>query len=208
MKTSDQVSFNYAVQQKWNHIYSNSELIKKPLPAQVLVDFSHLLPKTGRALDLACGRGGNAIFLANAGLNVWAWDISDVALDQLSAQAEQTGLQINTEVRDIESECFPVDCFDVIIIGQFLNRSICTHILDMLVSGGLLFYQTFTVDALTMGIGPKNPDYLLQRNELLTLFDGMQLHGYREDDASNFQQGEMLAQAYLVARKVHKDNND
>ena len=35
-----------------------------PKPAQVLSDYAYLLPESGTALDLACGRGGNALFLA------------------------------------------------------------------------------------------------------------------------------------------------
>ena len=200
-----------SVQKKWNQIYSLEPVMGgTPQPAQVLVDFSYLLPQTGRALDLACGKGGNALFLAESGLETWAWDISDVVLDQLSTCAKQTGLSVHAEVRDVECQPLPTACFNVIVVSRFLNRSICQQIIEMLAPGGLLFYQTFTIDALTMEIGPRNPDYLLKRNELLKLFDRMQLCGYREDGLIKTQKNNMHAQAYLVAQKIYPlgDDND
>jgi len=64
---------------KWNRIYAGGRG-DSPAAARVLVDFEHLLPATGRALDLACGSGGNALLLAQHGLKTWAWDISDTAV--------------------------------------------------------------------------------------------------------------------------------
>lgn len=49
-------------------------------PSQVLLDNSHLLPASGRALDLACGLGANALYLAKRGMTTSAWDLSPVQL--------------------------------------------------------------------------------------------------------------------------------
>ena len=57
---------------KWNCIYSHSNQTRYPA-VQVLTENDFLLPITGTALDLACGLGGNAIFLAELGLAVTAW---------------------------------------------------------------------------------------------------------------------------------------
>ncbi|MEE9423578.1 MAG: class I SAM-dependent methyltransferase [Methylococcales bacterium] len=193
---------NPTAQKKWNQIYRNNALPDQfPRPAQVVVDFAHLLPATGRAVELACGTGGNSLFLAERGLDCWAWDISDVALEQLAARADHARLIIHTEVRDIECESLPAEYFDVIVVAHFLDRSICEQIVTMLKPGGLLFYQTFTVDALAVGIGPKNPDYLLQPNELIRLFKQLRIHGYREDGLASDSQNSMPGQAYLVASK-------
>jgi tellurite methyltransferase len=45
------------------------------------------LPDDGRALDLACGLGGNSILLAQQGLKVDAWDIADVPVAALQELA-------------------------------------------------------------------------------------------------------------------------
>jgi 2-polyprenyl-3-methyl-5-hydroxy-6-metoxy-1,4-benzoquinol methylase len=190
------------VQKKWNQIHTNGFHIgQTPQPAQVVVDFAHLLPKTGRVIDFACGTGGNALFLAKRGLECWAWDISDVVLNQLAAHAEKQQLNINAEVRDIENEPLPTESYDVIVVTHFLNRSVCDQIIKMLKPQGLLFYQTFTISALTLGIGPKNPGYLLENNELIKIFDGLHLHGYREDGVIVNSTAGLQGQAYLVARK-------
>ena len=189
---------------KWNQIYQERLLqTRVQPPAQVLADCAHLLPASGRALDLACGRGGNAMFLAEHGLQTWAWDISETVLEQLTAQVTRAGLKLHTEVKDIENTELPVACFEVIVVSFFLNRSICESIIKMLTSDGLLFYQTYTVDALKAGIGPTNPDYLLHPNELIKLFDGLQLHAYREDCLiPEAHKNNLQGQAYLVARKI------
>lgn len=193
---------NSEKQRKWNNIYRNAAPTAQHLqPAKVLSDFAHLLPTSGRALDLACGTGGNALFLAAQGLECWAWDISNVVLEQLDAEAEKVHLTIQTEICDIENEFLPNNKYNVIVVSQFLNRSICDQIIKMLESGGLLYYQTFTIDAKVVGIGPKNPDYLLCPNELLSLFDGLHVLGYREDGLISNSHNGLQGQAYLVARK-------
>ena len=79
-----------AIISKWNRIYSQSGH-DAYLPAQVLADNEFLLPEAGTALDLACGLGANAIFLAQQGLAVTALDISSVAIEKLTAYATLAG---------------------------------------------------------------------------------------------------------------------
>ena len=61
------------LQQKWDSIYHQAE--GEPSIAEVLQHNHYLLPTEGVALDLACGRGGNALLMAERGLSVKAWDI-------------------------------------------------------------------------------------------------------------------------------------
>ena len=65
---------------KWNARYADGAYESRPHPSAFLEQMSHLLPTTGRALDLACGAGRNALFLARRGMAVDAVDISRVAL--------------------------------------------------------------------------------------------------------------------------------
>ena len=75
-----------AVIDKWNAVYSQSEPIFYPAAA-VLTENDFLLQSTGTALDLACGFGANAVFLAARGWAVTAWDISLIAIDKLMTYA-------------------------------------------------------------------------------------------------------------------------
>ncbi|MEE9552150.1 MAG: methyltransferase domain-containing protein, partial [Gammaproteobacteria bacterium] len=74
--------------EKWNAIYQSSDHGQQ-LPAQVLKEHNYLLPQTGTALDLACGIGTNATFLAMHGLETFAWDISEKAIEQLKQKANE-----------------------------------------------------------------------------------------------------------------------
>lgn len=162
---------------KWNERY-RSDSGGSPTPAQVLYDNLRLLPAVGRALDLAAGRGGNALLLAQRGFETHAWDISDVAMAQLQQMAARQQQTIHCVARDVAAHPPQADSFDLIVVSRFLERSLCPAIAAALRPGGLLFYQTWSVDSPT---GPSNPAYRLQRNELLRLFAGLQVILYREE---------------------------
>ncbi|MBD9359747.1 class I SAM-dependent methyltransferase [Methylomonas fluvii] len=165
------------LQDKWDAIYQNA--CSPPLPAEVLSQLQYLLPKQGKALDLACGLGGNALLLAESGLDVDAWDISPVALQILQQQATENGLPIATRQCHISAETLAPQTYDVIVICRFLDRALCNAIMAALKPGGLLFYQTFTRNKLDQQ-GPSNPEYLLANNELLRLFSSLSVVFYQE----------------------------
>lgn len=165
------------LQQKWDAAYRNNPVTSAA--AEVLTRHICLLPKQGKALDLACGLGGNAIRLAESGLDVDAWDISAIGLQLLQQQAFDKGLSINTHQCHISTETLPQQTYDVIVICRFLDRTLCNAIMAALKPGGLLFYQTFTRNKLDRQ-GPGNPDYLLANNELLRLFSPLNVVFYQE----------------------------
>lgn len=69
--------------------------------AGLLLENNHLLPRKGEALDLACGRGASALYLARRGMRVTAWDLSAVAIDRLQQSAREQGMTIACAVRDV-----------------------------------------------------------------------------------------------------------
>lgn len=165
------------LQNKWDSIYRQTDA--PAAVAEVLAKHQYLLPKSGKALDLACGLGSNALFLAKCGLQVDAWDISPVGLHNLQKAAIAQGLHIATHQCHIGVETLKPQTYDVIVICRFLDRTLCNAIMAALKPGGLLFYQTFTSNKLDQ-LGPSNPDYLLADNELLTLFSPLNLVFYQE----------------------------
>jgi len=184
---------------KWDRIYAGL-LESEPEPAFVLAENAHLLPPAGEALDLACGLGGNALFLARRGFGVAAWDLSPVAVAALASRASRLGLSIDAQARDVEAEPFPVGMFDVVVVSRFLARPLARPIVDSLKPGGLLFYQTYTRDK-PGPQGPSNPDYLLAESELLNLFKGMRLLVYREEGSVGDLGAGQRGEAYFVGRK-------
>jgi len=186
------------IQTKWDVIYSKKE--NSPTASLVLTQNQHLLPPHGIALDLACGRGGNAVLLAKAGLEVSAWDVSPVAIQQLQSFAELNNVAINGQVRDVIASPPEANSLDVLVVSYFLDRNLCDLFLNALRPGGLLFYQTYCQQKVEQQ-GPSNTDFLLTDNELLSLFSSMKIRVYREESLLGEHQQGWRNQALLVAEK-------
>ncbi len=188
-----------AIRDKWDRIYSASTE-DEPEAAEVLSNNAHLLPPSGDALDLACGLGGNALFLARRGFRVSAWDISPLALARITTLAGRSGLKVEAQARDVEAEPIPQVAFDVVVVSRFLARPLAGPIGGSLRPGGLLFYQTFVRGKLHPA-GPGNPNYLLAENELLDLFAGLRVLFYREDGRVGDLTSGRRDEAYFVGQK-------
>jgi 2-polyprenyl-3-methyl-5-hydroxy-6-metoxy-1,4-benzoquinol methylase len=167
-----------ATRDKWDARYRDAAAPGSP--ARVLADNLHLLPTAGTALDLACGLGANALLLAERGLTVSAWDISPVAITRLQALADERGVEVQAEARDVLRQPPAPGSFDVIVVSHFLERALAPALMAALRPGGLLFYQTFTREG-AGSRGPSNPAFRLGPNELLQLFTGLRLVLYREE---------------------------
>lgn len=174
---------------------------RPPPPAEVLARNRHLLPASGRALDLASGRGANALCLARrGGLAVAAWDNSAAALATLAFTARQHALHIACQRRDILRRPPEPASFDVIVVSRFLDRGLMAAIKRALRQHGLIFYQTFTKEKVD-DRGPRNPAYLLDKNELLGFFNDWPLLYYREEGRTGDVRRGFRNQAMLVAQK-------
>jgi SAM-dependent methyltransferase len=186
-------------QSVWNERYRHSDRV--PEPATVLREYAHLLPARGRALDVACGLGSNGIFLARAGLETWAWDLSNVAIAALDARARDLGIVLRTEVRDVVANPPAAGSFDVVVVSHFLERRLAPGLQAALRPGGLLYYQTFT-KARVDDTGPRNPDFRLGDNELLGLFRGLKIRSYREEGRTGDISRGFRNEAMLVGERV------
>lgn len=170
-------------------------------PARFLVENISLLPE-GRVLDVAMGRGLNAVYLAGLGFQVEGVDISPDAVSEALAFAKDQGIGIDARVVDLEKEpCISHDSYDVIICFRYLQRSLIPHIKAGLREGGIVVYETYTIDQERFG-KPKNPDYLLKYNELLNMFRDFHCIRYHEGIFENNR-----AVAGIIARKTLKGGN-
>lgn len=179
---------------RWNARWTGAE---PGLAAPVLTDNAHLLPATGRALDLACGLGVNAAFLAEQGLDVEAWDVSEVAITAASARLGDRGA---ARVRDVVEQPPPPGSFDVVVLVRFLERALAPSVVAALRPGGLLFAQTFTQKRVS-DRGPRTDAFRLAPGELLRLYEGLQPIVYREEGRLGDVARGLRDEAFLVARK-------
>ncbi len=152
---------------------------------------------SGRALDIATGKGRNALFLAERGFTVDAMDISEVGLHLAQRQAEKRGLTLNLMQADLESFEFPDSAYDLILNINFLLRSLIPKVKKALRQGGHIIFDTYLMDQQALG-HPRNPAYLLQHNELLNLFRNFRVLSYQEgkflDGGKESFRAELLAQ--------------
>ncbi len=136
-------------------------------PASLWVTrFAPLIRLGGTVLDLACGNGRNARWLAQRGWQVVAIDRNAEALAGLRGMDNITTLQV-----DLENAPWPYPGrkFDGIVVCRYLHRPLFPHIAASLAEDGVLIYETFMLGQAQYG-RPSNPDFLLQQDELLNAF--------------------------------------
>ena len=190
-------------EKKWDEIYAKQVALESGIenhPVEVLLQNKSLLPDRGTSLDLACGLGANAIFLAEQGFISHAWDISSQAIDKLKKYCDEHSVSIAAQVRDIEQQPPEKNTFDIICVSYYLERALVSKIMAALKPKGLLFYQTFTQEKVT-DTGPKNSAYRLQQNELLALFSRLHILFYQEYGRVGDLENGLRDVAMLVAQK-------
>lgn len=106
-------------------------------------------PAEGAALDLACGTGRHALELARRGWLVAAWDVSPVALEILRKRASMRRLLVATREVDLTGAHPlrpPRVPFDLVLVVDYLERSLLPGLAELVRPGGHLVYATFTSD--------------------------------------------------------------
>jgi SAM-dependent methyltransferase len=200
-------------QADWDAKYRLAAEAPPSEPASIVRELLPLLP-TGPALDIACGTGRHALFLAARGQHVTAVDFSSVALDTLEARARnmrapvqrstsfhaaersmQGGLELMHA--NLEETRLPERSYDLILCVQFLQRSLFPQMIRALHRDGVLLMETFTRAQLEFSGGPRNPAFLLETGELREAFSELRVLFYRELRAG-------VGIASLVAKKRDK----
>jgi len=164
---------------EWDERYRQG-LTMPDEPAALLVENLSLLPKGGKALDIAMGTGRNALYLASLGFRVTGIDLSAVAVEKCREKAERLGLPVEALLADLEHYPLPSEEYDLIVNFYYLQRSLALSIVAALKPGGVLVFETFTIDQLQFGWGPKVPGHLLRPGELREMFAGLETLLYHE----------------------------
>jgi SAM-dependent methyltransferase len=135
------------------------------------------VPAGGEVLDLACGAGRHATFLAARGYAVTAVDRDAALLAVLEGSAG-----ITTMLADLEGAPWPLPGrrFSGIVVTNYLHRPLFPALLEAVAAGGVLIYETFAAGNERYG-RPSNPDFLLRPGELLEVVRGrMRVLGYED----------------------------
>lgn len=176
---------------KWDRKWR--DMLRPAAPSDLLQAHADALPG-GLAVDLACGLGQNALWLAAHAYQVLGVDISHVALQRARRRARSRQLQERVLFAQVDLDRWrlPRLSVDLVCVFRFLDRDLFPVLQGALRPGGFLFYQTRHVGLLER-VPDANPDYLLQRGELPGAFTGWNILTYREGPED----------ARLVARKPH-----
>jgi len=183
-----------ADRERWDRRYEARVDVPDFAPHALLVDHLHLLTG-GRALDLACGMGRDALFLAAQGYVVDAIDVSGVALERARAEAARRNLSVQFVQADLDTYSILPQRYDVIVDFYFLDRRLVPQIRAGLKPGGLVFLETYNVHRLTVDPAIDSA-YLLQLNEATRLFTGFDIL-HCSDNA-----GKRQDVSQLIARKL------
>ncbi len=182
----------------WDERYSRGEhIIAEPMPLMVRV--AETLA-SGRALDLACGPGRHAIFLAERGWQVTAVDGSRVGIELLKKNAREHCVEVDARVADLERNGFEIEreAYDLIGVFYYLQRDLFSQIRAGVAAGGVVIAAIHMVDD-SPDAHPMNEDYLLQPGELRAEFRGWQImHDY---EGPSTEGGHRRRTAEIVARK-------
>jgi tellurite methyltransferase len=170
--------------EEWNERYQHRKHLKDR-PSPLLRRIVQSL-RPGRALEIACGAGRNALFLAARGWNVQAVDGSEVAIRILRERAKRRGLSIDAQCIDLESGKFSIQkgAYDLICIFFYLQRNLFPAIRNGLRKGGYAVAAIHTIED-SPGEKPRNPAFLLQPAELAFEFQGWKILHYGEGKASD-----------------------
>lgn len=145
-----------------------------PLLRQALA--ARPVPPAARALDLACGTGRDAVYLALHGYNVDAVDILPDALVRAASLAQNCGVDLHPLQVDLRHDWpFTDGSYDLVCMFRFLHRPILSRLPLLLRPSGLMVVETFHESSVDTVQGPRNPAHLLGRGELRAAFPGMEI---------------------------------
>lgn len=163
-------------------------------PSSWLVENADLLPRRGLALDVACGRGRHALVLAAVGLTVRAVDRNQEKVEALRLTADRLGLAVEAEAVDLEAGTdLGRSAYDLVVVVHYLHRPLFPALLRALKRGGILLYETFTVDQAALG-KPTNPAFLLKPGELKELVGPLRILRSRQGEFEGRRVAGVVAQ--------------
>lgn len=182
---------------RWDQWYGGEELAMGREPPEVILECERCLPRSGRALDIACGEGQVATWLAARGMSVTGVDISPPALAKARRLAGDAGVdeRVNLIEWDLE-EGLPMleGPFDLVTCLRYYQPSLMTQARALLRPGGLLLLEVRLVTP------DSDSPFRARPGEALSFAGDLHVHLYREGRIGDRDGAQLLAQRPPVRR--------
>jgi SAM-dependent methyltransferase len=180
--------------ERWDSRYDGAEpatVDEIALPA-VFAEYAELFPTSGRALDIACGRGVAAVWLARRGMEVLGLDVSPVAVGQADELARVAGVvtRCRFSVADLDDGLPDGPSVNVLLCNKFRDFRLDSALLSRLAPDGILAISALSEVGATPGPFRAKP------GELRRAFGGLEV----------ITEGEDAGLAWLLGRRSSSGN--
>jgi SAM-dependent methyltransferase len=200
-------TLSQADQDKWDGRYRDGAYGKRSHPSALLKEWlptlAHPAPSPA-AIDVACGLGRNAIYLARQGWRVDALDISPIALESLRAKATDSHLDITCQQVDLDHcrmdpALLGTRHYDLALLIRYSDLTLIKNLTTALKSGGYLLTEKHLITSVDV-IGPRNPQFRVEPGALEQACEGLEILFYREGIVTD-PDGRRAALAQAIGRK-------
>lgn len=164
----------------WNERYAAKELVWSAGPNKLFAEqVADLTP--GRALDLACGEGRNAIYLAEQGWQATGVDFSSKGIEKAQAIATRRGVTLDWIVGDVLDVTLPKGAFDLVAVLYLHTDSAARRVwlpkaVDAVAEGGWFIYIGHDPLNITEGVGgPSDPDVTPDAGTICAALEGFDI---------------------------------
>lgn len=174
---------------RWDATYAGrGEPVAEPAPPTVFAAYESVFPVSGTALDIACGTGVEAVWLARRGLQVWGVDVSAVAIGHAEALAARYGVadRCRFDVADLDGGLPAGPAVDAILCHRFRDRGLYPAMIERLNPAGILAISVLSE------VGREPGRFRAAPGELLAAFG----------DLDVIDAGEGGGEAWLLARRT------
>ncbi|HEY9016863.1 methyltransferase domain-containing protein [Thiomicrospira sp.] len=156
-----------------------------------------------QALDLGCGGGRDAVYLAEQGWQVTAIDQQARVIERAKTLAKHNAVDVDWRCCDLRStDCLPTQSFDLILMNRFLNRALYPYMRAHTRPGGYVLIHTFAEGVEAFG-SPRNPNLIVKKHELAKEFVEFEVI---VDKISRIEDGRPVAS--FLARRLEENKHD
>ncbi len=185
---------------KWDERYRSGAYAERTHPTALLAEWLDRLPR-GRALDVACGAGRNALYLAARGFRVDAIDVSEAGLERGRAAADRLGLEIDWHCADLEEDpqALRRGPYDLVVWVRYVNAALWTPLIERLAPGGHVLVEQH-LQTTEEVVGPSGSAFRLAPHALERAAAGLAIVHYHEGLVVD-PDGRTAALAQLIASR-------